>query len=119
MKGPRDPVAARAGVGYSSEDAWLLEVEPGAGDVEAEFPLAAPIEVADGDELRFVVFPESASTDERRWDSTYVCVDGLLDDGRRLSEVGLVDQYGQTLTPAAQGRGSGRGWTSGTCGGWL
>ncbi|WP_406028898.1 GH92 family glycosyl hydrolase [Nocardioides sp. NBC_00850] len=109
MKGPRDPVAARAGVGYSSEDAWLLEVEPGAGDVEAEFPLAAPIEVADGDELRFVVFPESASTDERRWDSTYVCVDGLLDDGRRLSEVGLVDQYGQTLTPAAQGEGK-RAW---------
>ncbi len=105
MKGPRDPVAARAGVGYSSEDAWLLEVAPGVRDVEAEFPLEAPIEVADGDELRFVVFPESASTDERRWDSTYVCLDAVLDDGRRLSEIGLVDQYGQALTPAAQGEG--------------
>ncbi|MGY0540584.1 GH92 family glycosyl hydrolase [Nocardioides sp. YJ-D4] len=109
MTGPRDPVAARAGVGYSSEDAWLLEVAPGGGDVEAELPLEAAIEVAEWDELCFVVLPESASTDERRWDSTYVCVDGLLDDGRRLSEVGLVDQYSQALTPAAQGEGK-RAW---------
>lgn len=109
MTGPRDPVAARAGVGYSSEDAWLLEAAPGGGDVEVELPLEAAIEVAERDELCFVVLPESASTDERRWDSTYVCVDGLLDDGRRLSEVGLVDQYGQALTPAAQGEGK-RAW---------
>ncbi|HEY9394952.1 MAG TPA: glycoside hydrolase family 92 protein, partial [Nocardioides sp.] len=107
--GPADPVNARADVGYSSPQAWCFEVEPGVGDVEAEFPLAAPIEVADGDELRFVVFPESASADERRWDSTYVCVDAVLDDGRRLSEVGLVDQYGQALTTAAQGQGK-RAW---------
>jgi putative alpha-1,2-mannosidase len=77
--------------------------------VEAELPLEAPIEVADGDELRFVVFPESAAEDERRWEATYVCVDGVLDDGRRLSEMGLVDQYGQGLTPAAQGEGK-RAW---------
>lgn len=109
MTGPRDPVAARAGVGYSSEDAWLLEAAPGGGDVEVELPLEAAIEVAERDELCFVVLPESASTDERRWDSTYVCVDGLLDDGRRLSEVGLVDQYSQALTPAAQGEGK-RAW---------
>ena len=107
--GPADSVNARPGVGYSSPEAWCLEVAPGVGEVEAELPLEAPVEVADGDELRFVVFPESASADERRWAATYVCVDGLLDDGRRLSEVGLVDQYGQTLTPAAQGEGK-RAW---------
>ncbi|MER7559802.1 glycoside hydrolase domain-containing protein [Nocardioides sp. NPDC126508] len=107
--GPERPVNARAGVGYSSPRAWCFEVAPGLGDVEAELPLAAPIGVSGGDELGFVVFPESASSDARRWDSTYVCVDGVLDDGRRLSEVGLVDQYGQPLTPAGQGEGK-RTW---------
>ncbi|OIJ24322.1 hypothetical protein [Nocardioides luteus] len=107
--GPSAPVNARPGVGYSSPRAWCFEIAPGLGDVEEELPLEAPIEVAGGDELRFVVFPESASSDERRWDSTYVCVDGLLDDGRRLSEVGLVDQYGQALSPVGQGEGK-RAW---------
>lgn len=107
--GPADPVNARAGVGYASPQAWCFAVEPGVGEVEAELPLKTPIAVADGDELRFVVFPESAAEDERRWEATYVCVDGLLDDGRRLSEIGLVDQYGQALTPGAQGDGK-RAW---------
>ncbi|TQL67821.1 putative alpha-1,2-mannosidase [Nocardioides albertanoniae] len=109
MTGPRDPVAARAGVGYSSQDAWCLEVQPDSGEVTADLPLTAPIEVADGDELRFVVFPESAAEGQRRWDSTYVCLDAVLDDGRRLSGMGLVDQYGQALTPEAQGDGK-RAW---------
>ncbi len=107
--GPEGPVNARAGVGYSSPRAWCFEVAPGLGVAEEELPLETPIEVAGGDELRFVVLPESASSDGRRWDSTYVCLDGLLDDGRRLSEIGLVDQYGQALTPAAQGDGK-RAW---------
>ncbi|MGH3350465.1 MAG: GH92 family glycosyl hydrolase [Nocardioides sp.] len=107
--GPADPVNARAGVGYSSPEAWCLEVGPGSGMVEEDLPLRQPVEVREGDELSYVLLPESACSDERRWDSTYVCLDAVLDDGSRLSGRGLVDQYGQSLTPAAQGDGK-RAW---------
>lgn len=105
MRGPADPVNARAGVGYSSPEAWDFELFPNDREFEEDYPLPEPIEIGEGEELSFVVFPESASSDERRWDSTYVTVDAILDGREWLSDLGLVDQYGQELTTAAQGDG--------------
>jgi len=104
-RGPADPVNARPGVGCTSLRPYRLEVPAGTGEHTWEVPLAAPVRVEAGQELTWTVLPESAATGERRWDSTWVGVDAVLDDGTLLSATGAVDQYGQAPTPEAQGGG--------------
>ena len=102
--GPATTVNARAGVGLTSLEPYVLDVPAGDGPRTWAVPGDGHV-VAEGEELTWAVFPESAADDERRWESTYVGVDVELDDGTRLTGTGLVDQYGQPPTPEAQGDG--------------
>ncbi|MBM2618589.1 GH92 family glycosyl hydrolase [Actinoplanes sp. LDG1-06] len=58
--------------------------------------------IGPGDELSWLVRPEGTEDVATRWDATAVTVDVRLDDGSRLSGLGLHDQYGGGLSPEAQ-----------------
>lgn len=105
--GPTTAVAARNQAGFGSSEGYL--VERGAGIV----PGFAGRTIDVGDELSWVWFPErtlpEGATEPTEadlphfWDATAFALDVVFDDGTRLSEQpGVVDQYGDALTPEAQ-----------------
>ena len=93
--GPAQPYTARPGVGYSGVHALAYH---GRGR-QRLFAVDVPI-TADTT-LSWMVLPEIDGEDTVA--STYVSLDALLDDGRRLSALPLHDQHGVALGARAQG----------------
>jgi len=102
--GPSAPVAARAGVGATSLEAWRLDVAAGDGLVRADLPVATGHPVGELDRLSWQICPVGADAPfDSLWDATAAAVDVQFDDGTWLSEVpGAVDQYGGRLGPDDQ-----------------
>ncbi|MCC7144510.1 MAG: hypothetical protein IT349_20625 [Candidatus Eisenbacteria bacterium] len=82
-------------------------VVQGAGSAKAEWRIAKPNRtIAKGQVLRYRAYCSDAPNGVGR-----VGIDGVLDDGRRLSEIaGIMDQEGVALGYA--GRNEGPGWTT-------
>ncbi|WP_437582662.1 GH92 family glycosyl hydrolase [Paramicrobacterium sp. CJ85] len=108
--GPTTAVAARQGAGFSSPEAYLLE-QSQTSPTRWVIPELTGHQVAAGDELSWVWFPERSlptgaehpNVDdlETFWAATAFTLDLVFDDGTRLSDSAL-DQYGIPLTPEAQ-----------------
>lgn len=121
--GPESSPTSRTGVGLVSPEPLLLTVPTSASSgaaARAETELSLPKtavptlgagllghQVREADELSFAVFPEAVEVSddgdaELRWAATGVAVDLIFDDGSRLSELGVTDQYGAALTALGQ-----------------
>ncbi len=109
--GPTTAVAARNGVGWTTEHAFLLERPADQDTVVAVVPGHAGRTVQTGDVLSWVWFPERTLPPghdepdeadlEHLWDATACSLDLVCTDGTRLSDHAR-DQYGDALTPEAQ-----------------
>ncbi|WP_163541156.1 GH92 family glycosyl hydrolase [Occultella kanbiaonis] len=110
---PSHVVAGRPGVGLTSPVPWRARVP--AGDGLHRLPLEHPVvgqAVPAGAELTWAVLPQGLPDGvadaadlphlEDLWAGTAVAVDLVLADGRRLSELGTLDQYGAGAGAGAQ-----------------
>lgn len=116
---PTHAVAARTGVGLVSPMPWRVRVMRTTGEPDL---VRVPLEDVDdvvgrvlaaGEELSWATMPQGlpdGMTDvgdlndlEHLWQGTAVAVDLLLDDGTRLSDLALGDQYGGGIGADAQG----------------
>ncbi|WP_328526945.1 GH92 family glycosyl hydrolase [Kribbella sp. NBC_00359] len=95
--GPGGPTSPKAG--FSSVDASRYAGVSG-GRQEGGVPVAVGV-VRAGDRLRYMVYPEL--DEQLSYAATYVVVDLVFADGSRLSELGVVDQYGMAFDAAGQG----------------
>ncbi|WP_154792504.1 GH92 family glycosyl hydrolase [Occultella kanbiaonis] len=110
---PSHVVAGRPGVGLTSPVPWRARVPAGDGlhRLPLEHPLVGQV-VPAGAELTWAVLPQGLPDGvadaadlphlEDLWAGTAVAVDLVLSDGRRISELGTVDQYGAGISPDAQ-----------------
>ncbi|HEY0448269.1 GH92 family glycosyl hydrolase [Actinophytocola sp.] len=102
--GPGKPYTAKAGVGFTGVRALRYQgshTGREAAHVVNKLFLVDML-VARDTELSYVIYPELLG-DDLRYPSTFVAVDLTFDDGTRLSELGVTDQLGFSLTPRAQG----------------
>lgn len=109
--GPAFAPAARPGVGFRSVEALALTTTAG-GRRESPLPGLRGHLIRPGDQLVWHWFPErtlpagAAEPDTADlasfWAATAFAVDLVFDDGTRLSEYALRDQYGTAATPEAQ-----------------
>ncbi len=95
-KGPEQPYAAKAGMGYTGLHA--LHYRANAAGHAQLFAVDLPVEP--DTVLSWMVLPEIVHGDTVA--STGVAVDLLFDDGRRLSELGVEDQHGALVGAAGQ-----------------
>ncbi|MBD8636168.1 MULTISPECIES: GH92 family glycosyl hydrolase [unclassified Stenotrophomonas] len=96
--GPRDPYAAKAGMGYTGLHA-VHYASPGGA---ARQVLLQTDQVIEADTtLSWLVLPEIVDGDTVS--STYASLDLLLDDGQRVSASAARDQHGVALGARAQG----------------
>ncbi|MBS7455796.1 GH92 family glycosyl hydrolase [Coralloluteibacterium stylophorae] len=93
--GPADPYAARAGVGYSGLHALRYRGTGTRRLFETDLRIDADTT------LSWLVLPEIVDGDTVA--STYVSLDAVLDDGRRISDLPVRDQHGVAPGAAAQG----------------
>ncbi len=101
--GPTSAVAARNGVGFTSSEAFPIELSQGSGTRLFEIPADIDDRVVEtGEQLQWVIFPEGAGPVPALWDSTAAAIDLEFTDGTRLSELAATDQYGAGIRPAAQ-----------------
>ncbi len=110
--GPTTAVAARNGLGLVSAVPWRVRVPAGEGIVRVTVPELAGHRISDGDELRWAVFPQGLPDGvddvlelpelDVLWHGTAASLDLLLDDGTRLSDLDVVDQYGGRTDPDSQ-----------------
>lgn len=112
-RGPLHTPSGRPGSGLEGAEALALELRPGRPGTHRVGLEGAGAVVAPGDELRYLVFPESGPDevgDERWWTGGFAAtgsaVDIVFDDGSRLSDADGVDQHGIPLS--AEGRGGSR-----------
>ncbi|KRG70577.1 GH92 family glycosyl hydrolase [Pseudoxanthomonas dokdonensis] len=94
--GPQRPYAAKAKMGYSGQRALNYRADA-AGSARM---FDVDIEVQKDTVLSWMVLPEIV--DGHADASTGVSVDLLFDDGRRLSQLGLMDQHGAAANAAGQ-----------------
>lgn len=95
-EGPAQPYAAKAAKGYTGDRALNYRA-----DAVAHVPLfAVDIEVERDTVLSWMVLPEIVEGDAAA--STGVSVDLVFDDGRRLSDLAVVDQHGAPVTADGQ-----------------
>ena len=103
LGGPASAVAARNGVGFTSLEAFPVELSQGTGTRLFEIPSDLGDRVVEtGEQLQWVVFPEGAGPVPVLWDSTAAAIDLEFTDGTRLSELEATDQYGAGIRPATQ-----------------
>lgn len=95
--GPEQPYAAPARMGYSGSRSLQYRSEGGGGRLRL---FAVDIVVGDDTTLSWKVLPEIV--DGNAGASTGVSLDLVFDDGRRLSELALLDNHGSRLGAAAQ-----------------
>ncbi|MVA74522.1 glycoside hydrolase family 92 protein [Auraticoccus sp. F435] len=111
--GPTTALAARTSLGLVSPVPWRVRVPRGEGIVCVELPeVLAGHQIATGEELRWAVLPQGLpdGTDDVAqlpeldvlWHGTAVGLDLLLDDGTRLHDHDVTDQYGGRLDPDSQ-----------------
>lgn len=95
-KGPEQPYAGKPGMGYSGRQALQYRADK-AGRVRL-FPV--DIQIDADTTLSWKVLPEIVGGNTAS--STGVSLDLLLDDGRRLSQIGARDQHGAPVGAAGQ-----------------
>ncbi|SDD24546.1 GH92 family glycosyl hydrolase [Auraticoccus monumenti] len=105
--GPTTALAARNGIGLVSPVPWRVRVPCGEGLVRVPVPELADRRIEQGDELRWAVLPqglpdgvtgvEELPALDVLWHGTATSLDLVLDDGTRLSELDVTDQYGGRL----------------------
>lgn len=96
------PVGGRtspSGVGFSSVNATRYSGTT--GNREEAALQAGDHLVRPGDRLRYLIYPELDV--QLEYSATYAAVDLVFTDGSRLSELGVLDQYGMPFDAAGQG----------------
>jgi predicted alpha-1,2-mannosidase len=105
--GPATAVAAKNGVGFTSPEAFAVEVDAAPiGDLEANFHVPgewAERVIEPGDELTYCYFPVGGAEYETLYDATAFALDLEFDDGSFASaDIRFVDAYGAAVTPRGQ-----------------
>ncbi|KAF1014735.1 MAG: hypothetical protein GAK31_02222 [Stenotrophomonas maltophilia] len=96
--GPREPYAAKPGVGYTGLHALHYA---GKGGSARQTLFTTDVAISADTTLSWLVLPEIVGSDTVA--STYVSLDLLLDDGSRVSASAARDQHGVAIGARAQG----------------
>jgi predicted alpha-1,2-mannosidase len=106
--GPANSPTAATGRGFTGRRAMKFarsakNPEVGAATATVVFDSGLAVTVEPDTEFAYLVFPSSSESD--RYASTAVALDLLFGDGSWLSETGVADQHGSSLTAAGQSVG--------------
>ncbi|MEQ7009651.1 GH92 family glycosyl hydrolase [Actinopolymorpha sp. B17G11] len=99
--GPASAPAAKAGVGFTSRQAYRFEGSAVCSGAAARL-FEVDVEVTTDTVLSYVLLPDFAPGD-LRYLATFTAVDLEFGDGTRLSDLGVRDQHGVVLGPREQG----------------